>query len=84
MKKGIELAVWVRLAGKICVNQSVRDKLFSLKIHEITFQKMEVLIKCDVLKDLVFLYASMVYDFEPMASWCIEQKIPTIFMAKIK
>lgn len=41
-KEAIELSLWARLAGKICVNQDVREKLFSIKIHSISFKNIAV------------------------------------------
>ena len=37
------LGLWIRLAGKICVNAKIREKLASTGVHESIFNRIDFL-----------------------------------------
>jgi hypothetical protein len=41
-KDKIEICYWTQLIGKVCVNQSIREKLFVSNFHKMTFNKIGI------------------------------------------
>ncbi len=38
-KATLYLNLWIKLAGKMCINQSIQDKYFEKNIHKLIWQK---------------------------------------------
>ena len=77
------MCLWIKLAGKICVNPKIREKLFASKIHENVYHRIDEMKKRGKLVEIVFFFASWCYTFEKGCEWCEKEKIPERFLEEV-
>lgn len=66
-----EICLWTKLMGKVCLNNSIREKMFGLQTHIMAWNKFTVFAERGCLEILAFFYASFCYDFEKVADWAV-------------
>jgi hypothetical protein len=70
--------------GKICVNQSIRDKLYSTNFNKLTYKKISVYEEMNCVQNLAYFYSNFVYEYEKMGIWCVQEKIPEYFLRQME
>ncbi len=70
------LQLWVKLAGKICVNPKIRQKLYGNNIHLDIYKQTKLLKNKPQLQVIAYFFGSWCYNYEKACEWCQKQKLP--------
>lgn len=75
-----EILHWARLIGKVAQSQSIREKLFSINLHELTLAKLNVFKELSGVNNVAFMFGNFTREYDRMASWLMEKQVPEIIM----
>ena len=62
--------MWISLAGKICVNPKIREKLFNNSIHLDIFNHLSKFKDKPELEVMASFFGSWCYNYEKACEWC--------------